>query len=85
MNFGEALNNLIIEEVLTGLPIGIRRKKWGEDEYVILKIRKNNKVNSKILMKNNSNGLIAFIPDMIELVNATDWEIIKDINLTVDK
>jgi hypothetical protein len=72
MNFGEALDLLITEPYLTKKKVQIKREKWQDNEYIELIKNKT----SKLLMKNSNKGYIAYIPDMVELVNAMDWEVI---------
>lgn len=72
MNFGEALDKLLRQDVL-----GIRRQAWKPDVVIRLHIREseNDAMTAQYLYVRSRNGIVPWIPNMIEMATNNDWEV----------
>lgn len=72
MDFGEALHQL-----LSGNCYYIRREAWNPDVRIKLQVPdEHSKMTARYLYVESRNGLVPWIPNMIELSNNYDWEVI---------
>ena len=69
MNFGQALDGL-----LNGRYVYIHRLAWKEDVHIRLQTPDaNSKMTAKYLYVESRNGLVPWIPNMIEICTNDDW------------
>lgn len=72
MDFGEALHQL-----LSGNCYYIRREAWLPDVKIKLQVPdEHSKMTARYLYVESRNGLVPWIPNMIELSTNYDWEVI---------